>query len=53
MIRKLLGPEADPENVTTVLNTLALANGADILRVHHVKNAVESKKTCIFALGLS
>lgn len=53
MIKKLLGPEADPENVTTVLNTLALTNGADILRVHHVKNAVESKKTCIFALGLS
>ena len=49
MIRKLLGDQADPENCTTVLNTLALMHGADILRVHHVKNAVELKKTCIFA----
>ena len=29
------------ENGTTVLNTLALLNGADILRVHDVKNAKE------------
>ena len=49
MIRKLLGPEADPENCTTILNTLALMHGADILRVHDVKNAVELKKTFIFA----
>ena len=49
MIRKLLGPDADVENCTTVLNTLALMNGADILRVHNVKNAVELKKTFIFA----
>ncbi len=49
MIRKLLGPEADLENCTTILNTLALFNGADILRVHNVKNAVELKKTFIFA----
>ena len=49
MIRKLLGTEADPENCTTILNTIALMNGADILRVHHVKNAVELKKTFIFA----
>ena len=49
MIRKLLGPEADPENCTTILNTIALMNGADILRVHDVKNAVELKKTFIFA----
>ena len=49
MIRKLLGPEADPENGTTVLNTLAMQHGADYLRVHHVKNAVDLKKTLIFA----
>lgn len=49
LIRKLLGPEADLENGTTILNTLALLNGADFLRVHHVKNAVDLKKTLIFA----
>lgn len=49
LIRKLLGTEADAENCTTTLNTMALMNGADILRVHHVKNAVELKKTFIFA----
>ena len=49
MIRKLLGDQADAENCTTVLNTIALTHGADILRVHNVKNAVELKKTCIFA----
>lgn len=30
------------ENGTTVLNTIALLNGADILRVHDVKNAKEA-----------
>ena len=30
------------ENGTTVLNTIALLNGADILRVHDVKNAHEA-----------
>lgn len=49
MIPKLLGDQADRENCTTVLNSIALMNGADILRVHHVKNAVELKKTFIFA----
>ena len=49
MIPKLLGDQADRENCTTVLNTLALTHGADILRVHNVKNAVELKKTFIFA----
>ena len=49
LIWKLFGKEADPENCTTILNTIALLNGADILRVHHVKNAVELKKTYIFA----
>ena len=52
MIRKLLGDQADVENATTILNAIALMNGADILRVHNVKNAVELKKTCIFASGL-
>ena len=32
---------ADSLNGTTVLNTYALLNGADILRVHDVKEAVE------------
>jgi dihydropteroate synthase len=42
MIWKVL--EIDPEkslNGTTVLNTLALLSGADILRVHDVKEAME------------
>lgn len=47
MIWKVLGtdfknnPEAI-ENGTTILNTIALINGADIIRVHDVKNAVEA-----------
>lgn len=47
MIWKVLGtdfknnPEAI-ENGTTILNTIALLNGADIIRVHDVKNAVEA-----------
>ena len=43
MIWKLLGvtPE-DSLNGTTVLNTLALMGGADILRVHDVRQAVEA-----------
>lgn len=45
MIHKLLGVAADDSlNGTTVLNTLALTNGANILRVHDVKEAVESVK---------
>jgi len=31
-------------NGTTVLNTMAIANGANILRVHDVKEAMESIK---------
>ena len=31
-------------NGTTALNTVALLNGADILRVHDVKEAVEAVK---------
>lgn len=47
MIWKVLGtdyknaPEAI-ENGTTVLNTIALMNGADIIRVHDVKKAVNA-----------
>lgn len=32
----------EAENGTTVANTIALLHGADILRVHNVKNAVEA-----------
>ena len=53
MIYKLLGitPE-EALNGTTILNTIALMKGANILRVHDVKSAVESvriigkMKTC-------
>ena len=43
MIYKLLGgtPE-DALNGTTVIDTLCLQKGADILRVHDVKAAVEA-----------
>ena len=49
IIWKVLGtdfknnPEAI-ENGTTVLNTIALMNGVDIIRVHDVKKAVEAVK---------
>lgn len=43
MIYRLLGgTPADSLNGTTVLNTIALLGGADILRVHDVKAAVEA-----------
>lgn len=43
MIYKLLGGTAqDALNGTTVLNTIALMNGANILRVHDVKEAREA-----------
>lgn len=42
MIYKTLGGTAETAlNGTTVLNTIALMNGANILRVHDVKEAVE------------
>ena len=45
MIYKFLGgTPADSLNGTSVLNTFALLNGADILRVHDVKAAVEAVK---------
>ena len=43
LINKVLHTTPDTaENGTTVLNTLALLNGSDILRVHNVKNAREA-----------
>ncbi len=45
MIHKTLGITADEAlNGTTVLNTIALIKGAQILRVHDVKEAVECVK---------
>ena len=45
MIYKLLGSEpSESLNGTTVLNTMALLGGADILRVHDVREAVEAVK---------
>ena len=45
MIHKLLGiTPSEALNGTTVLNTLSLRKGADILRVHDVKEAVECVK---------
>jgi dihydropteroate synthase len=45
MIWKKLGTDANEAlNGTTVLNTIALSKGADILRVHDVKAAVEAIK---------
>ena len=42
MIYKLLETSAEEAlNGTTVLNTFALLHGADILRVHDVKEAME------------
>jgi dihydropteroate synthase len=42
MITKVLNIKAaDALNGTTALNTLALLNGAHILRVHDVKEAAE------------
>jgi dihydropteroate synthase len=45
MIWKTLGITSDEAlNGTTALNAVALINGADILRVHDVKEAVESAR---------
>ncbi len=45
MVYKVLETSADAAlNGTTVLNTIALSKGANILRVHDVKEAVESVK---------
>ncbi|OFX62590.1 MAG: dihydropteroate synthase [Bacteroidetes bacterium GWA2_30_7] len=51
MINKVLNVSPkDALNGTTVLNTIALLNGADILRVHDVKEAVECRKIVDFYL---
>lgn len=49
MVNKVLGtkPE-DALNGTTILNTIALQKGADILRVHDVRQAVEAVKILTF-----
>ena len=57
LINKALHTTPDTaENGTTVLNTIALLNGADILRVHDVKNAREAIELvgsfCNFAQNL-
>ncbi|WP_207424085.1 dihydropteroate synthase [Desertivirga brevis] len=45
MIWKTLGIKSDEAlNGTTVLNTIALQKGADIVRVHDVKEAIEAAK---------
>lgn len=52
MITKLLGlSAADALNGTTVLNTAALMNGAHILRVHDVAEAVETVRLCMALKG--
>ena len=53
MIYRLLGntPE-DALNGTTVLNTISLMKGANILRVHDVKEAYEAVKIyCKMVVG--
>lgn len=52
MINKVLGTKPEEAlNGTTVANTIALLNGADILRVHDVKEAVETIKIVIKLLS--
>ena len=47
MIYRLLGgTPADALNGTTVLHTISLLKGANILRVHDVRQAVEAVKIC-------
>jgi dihydropteroate synthase len=42
MLQKITGTDAlNALNATTAANTIALLNGAKILRVHDVKEAVE------------
>ena len=52
MINKIIGSSSSEAlNGTTVMNTIALMHGADILRVHDVKEAVEAVKIISFATG--
>lgn len=54
MINKVLKiSPAEALNGTTVLNTIALMHGADILRVHDVKEAVEAVKLVNALHGLA
>lgn len=54
MVNKVLGTKAaEALNGTTVLNTIALQNGADILRVHDVKEAREVVKIVTFTQNLA
>lgn len=47
MVNKLLNISSkDSLNGTSILNTIAVQNGAKILRVHDVKEAVEVAKVC-------
>jgi dihydropteroate synthase len=49
MVNRVIGTTpARALNGTTVVNTIALLNGADILRVHDVKEAVEAVKIVSF-----
>lgn len=53
LIWKTLGLTADETlNGTTVVNTVALANGASILRVHDVKEAAQAVKLSTFIYKL-
>lgn len=53
LIWKTLGLTADEAlNGTTVVNTVALANGASILRVHDVKEAAQAVKLSTFIYKL-
>ncbi|MBT4477817.1 MAG: dihydropteroate synthase, partial [Flavobacteriales bacterium] len=50
MIYKLLDTDANQAlNGTSVINTIALTKGTDILRVHEIKEAVECIKIVNFA----
>ena len=50
MIYKLLDTDANQAlNGTSVINTIALTKGTDILRVHDIKEAVECIKIVNFA----
>jgi dihydropteroate synthase len=52
MVWRTLGQTADDAlNGTIVLNTIALMNGADIIRVHDVKEAKEAVKLFTLVLG--
>jgi len=54
MVNKVLNTKAaEALNGTTVLNTIALQKGADILRVHDVKEAREAVKIVTFTQNFS